>query len=148
MRVFKTGATRDSDESKFDYEGFLSPAVLERYAAYLHKHRIQSDGNVRSSDNWQLGISKDVYMKSLFRHFMDMWKEHRGLPSRDGRQDAICGLLFNAMGYLFEDLKEQVSIMEKGPIGWTGRAAPTRPEEKNATEASSTDEKSLPELYP
>jgi len=35
MRKFKSGALRDDDEDKIDYEGFLSPIVLERYAQYI-----------------------------------------------------------------------------------------------------------------
>jgi len=102
MRQFKSGATRDNEESKLDYEGFLSPIVLERYAQYMHKHRVQADGKLRDSDNWQKGMPLEAYMKSGWRHFMDWWKEHRDLESRDGIEDAICGLLFNAMGYLYE----------------------------------------------
>lgn len=105
MRVFGTGATRDGDTTKFDYEGFLSPAVLERYAQYLDKHRVQSDGKLRDSDNWQKGIPKDVYMKSALRHFVDVWKQHRGLEGQDELQDSLCAVMFNIMGYLFEDLK-------------------------------------------
>jgi len=61
----------------------------------------------RTSDNWQNGIPKEVYMKSGFRHFMDWWKEHRGYKSRDGVEEALCSLIFNASGYLFEILKEK-----------------------------------------
>jgi len=107
VRQFSTGATRDTDKDKLDFEGFLSPLVIERYAAYLHKHRIQADGNYRDSDNWQKGIPLTVYMKSGWRHFFDWWKEHRGLPSREGIEDALCGLLFNVMGYLHEILKNK-----------------------------------------
>lgn len=39
-------------------------------------------------------------MKSGWRHFMDWWMEHRGFPSREGIEDAICALIFNASGYL------------------------------------------------
>jgi hypothetical protein len=60
---------------------------------------------MRDSDNWQKGMGKDVYIKSGFRHFMDWWMEHRGQDSREGLQDALCALLFNTMGYLYEDLK-------------------------------------------
>ena len=105
IRTFKTGATRDNEEGKFDYEGFLSPLVLERYAQYMDKHRKQSDGNLRASDNWQKGIPKDAYMKSGWRHFMDWWKEHRGINSREGLEEALCALMFNVMGYLHEHLK-------------------------------------------
>jgi len=100
MRQFETGATRNSDDDQLDYEGFLSPAVLRRFAAYMHKHRIQADGKVRDSANWQKGMTLDSYMKSGMRHFMDWWLEHRGEESREGIEDALCGLLFNVQGYL------------------------------------------------
>ena len=110
VRRFTTGATRDTDAGKLDYEGFLSPLVLERYARYMNKHRVLPDGSLRASDNWQNGIPKDAYMKSLWRHFMDVWRAHRGWD--DGCQwisieEALCAVLFNAMGYLHEHLKER-----------------------------------------
>lgn len=114
VRTFETGATRDTEEGKLDYEGFLSPLVLERYARYMDKHRQQSDGSLRDSDNWQKGIPLSAYMKSGWRHFFDWWMEHRGIPSREGLEDALCALLFNVMGYLHETLKAgQRSVAEK-----------------------------------
>jgi hypothetical protein len=107
MREFKTGATRDTDEGKYDYEGFLSPLVLQRFGEYMNKHRKQADGKLRDSDNWQKGIPKDAYIKSAWRHFLDWWMEYRGYPSREGLEDALCALMFNAMGYLYEILKEK-----------------------------------------
>ena len=106
-RYFKTGAYRDTDENKNDYDGFLSPLVIESFGNYMNRHRNQSDGKVRDSDDWQKGIPKDQYIKSAWRHFLDWWKEHRGLKSRDGIDEAICGLLFNIMGYYHEHLKEK-----------------------------------------
>lgn len=105
MREFNSGATRDSEEGKFDYEGFLSPLVLERYGEYMDKHRVQADEELRASDNWQKGMPLDTYMKSGWRHFMDWWKEHRGHESREGLEDALCALMFNTMGYLHEVMK-------------------------------------------
>lgn len=107
MRKFKTGATRDEDKEKIDPEGFLSPVVLKAFCEYMHGHRKQADGKLRESDNWQKGIPKDVYMKSLWRHFLDLWLEHRGEKSREGVEDALCGILFNAMGYFHEYLKDK-----------------------------------------
>jgi len=106
MRYFESGATRNVDEDKYDYEGFLSPLVLERFGQYMHKHRKDNDGTLRKSDNWQLGIPKDEYIKSGFRHFVDWWLEHRGNKSREGLEDALMGVLFNVMGYAHEILKE------------------------------------------
>jgi len=108
IRQFPTGATRDKEEGKYDYEGFLSPIVIERYAAYMHKHRVQADGAIRDSDNWTKGIPKHAYMKSAWRHFMDWWMEHRkGGKRNDLLEEALCALMFNCMGYLFELLKEE-----------------------------------------
>ena len=106
-RNFETGAYRDTEEGKLDYEGFLSPIVLEEFAKYMDVHRKQSNGVMRDSDNWQLGIPKDTYMKSGWRHFMDWWMEHRGYKSREGLKWALCGVIFNAQGYLLEILKEE-----------------------------------------
>ncbi len=55
-REFISGATRNSEEGKLDYEGFLSPLALARYAQYMHRHRELEDGTLRASDNWQKGI--------------------------------------------------------------------------------------------
>ena len=109
MREFVTGATRDIDNGKHDPEGFLSPLVIERFNEYMHANRLQRDGALRDSDNWQKGIPKTAYMKSMWRHFFDVWKHHRGYPStaKEPLEIALCGLLFNAMGYLHETLKER-----------------------------------------
>ncbi len=112
MREFDTGATRNTDTDKLDFEGFFSPLVFKRCAEYLNKHRVQADGKLRDSDNWQKGIPFIVYMKSLWRHFLDMWTAHR-LSSDKPRtkhddedfEEAICAVIFNASGYLHELLK-------------------------------------------
>jgi hypothetical protein len=104
MRTFKSGATRNNDDDKYDYEGFLSPLVLERFAKYMHQHRLQADGKLRDSDNWQKGISLESYAKSGWRHFFSWWKAHRGYEAED-IEDSLCALLFNVQGYLHERLK-------------------------------------------
>jgi hypothetical protein len=111
IRQFASGATRNVDHHKLDYEGFLSPMVLHRFAVYMDKHRQQADGSLRSSDNWQKGIPKDVYIKSLIRHTIDFWAVTRGIGVVDhdtGEQatdeDLACAILFNAMGWLYETL--------------------------------------------
>lgn len=112
IRTFETGATRDTDQDKPDYEGFLSPLVLEEFGRYMLVHQKQADGNLRSSDNWQKGIPKEAYIKSMFRHFFDTWKLHRGLTVTDKKtgkpvtmNEALCALMFNVMGYLYEITK-------------------------------------------
>lgn len=105
MRNFGTGATRDTDEGKNDYEGFLSPLALEAFGDYMTRNRVQADGKLRDSDNWQKGIPREAYMKSGWRHFFSWWKHHR---SGKGTIEDLCALLFNVQGYLHEELKDNV----------------------------------------
>lgn len=110
VRKFDSGATRDLDINKHDYEAFLSPLVIERYAEYMHKNRHLTDGSLRDGDNWQKGIPFAAYAKSEWRHHVDFWKEHRGIATRDGMEDACCAILFNVMGYLHEYLKAKLDV--------------------------------------
>lgn len=122
MREFDTGATRDSDDSKIDYEGILSPRAIRRYGEYMNKHRIQADGKLRDSDNWQKGIPLAAYMKSLWRHLMELWTRHRIARFQSGWtpeerfdvEDALCAIIFNASGYLHEIMKPK-GITEPSP---------------------------------
>jgi len=108
VRKFKTGATRDTEIGKNNYAGALSPLVTRAFGDYMTKHREQSDGSLRADDNWKKGMTLDSYMESGWRHFLDWWLEHDGYESRDGLEDALCGLLFNVQGYLHEHLKEKL----------------------------------------
>lgn len=105
VRKFETGATRDTAEGKLDYSNFFSPAVLERRAVFMHKNRKQSDGTLRDGGNWKYGIPQEVYMSSMFRHFMTVWKENHGIDTEEGLEEALCAVLFNAEGMLYELLK-------------------------------------------
>lgn len=117
-RTFDTGATRDLSDHKPDYEGFLSVTAFRAYGRYMLGHRKMADGSLRDSDNWQKGIPIDAYMKSLFRHTIDVWDLHRQgdtLLDYDGvtpvtLEEALCGVIFNAFGYLHEVTKR--SVME------------------------------------
>lgn len=113
IRTFETGATRNLDSSKNDYEGFLSPLVIKAFGDYMTSHRKQKDGTLRDSDNWQKGIPIEVYMKSMFRHFMDVWTIHRGgtaVSPDTGEQvdlvEALNAVLFNVQGMMHETLKK------------------------------------------
>ncbi len=107
IRTFNTGASRDTSLDKLDFEGFFSPLVMKRFAKYMHHNRQMADGSLRESDNWQKGIPKDVYMKSMFRHFMDVWSAHRGV-GQASMEPSLCALMFNVMGYLHELLGQEV----------------------------------------
>lgn len=112
MRLYETGASRDTDEEKLDIEGFFSPRVLLRRAEYMHEHREQDDHR-RDGDNWQKGIPVEDYMKSLLRHVFHVWELWRELRltkklSLKEFEDALCAVCFNAEGILFELSKLQV----------------------------------------
>lgn len=119
MRTFGTGATRNVDENKHDYEGFLSPLVLEGYGAYMHEHRVQADGTLRAADNWQKGIPVAAYRSSLIRHVFTAWAIWRGWPVKPEQvgikqvvptlKSTLYAILFNVMGYLHELEKEDLA---------------------------------------
>lgn len=107
QQAFATGATRSADDNKFDYEGFLSPEVLNYFASYMHKNRVQRDGKLRASDNWQLGIPPHKYVKSLVRHGIDLWRAWRGTTTYNpdtGKAQTLgelcAAVLFNVQGLL------------------------------------------------
>lgn len=107
MRKFPSGATRDDEIGKLDFEGSLHPLVLKRFAEYMRTHRGDPP---RPDDDWQKLFGEehyDVCMRSLWRHFHDVWMEHRGYKSREGMEDALMGVMFNVMAYAYKYLKEK-----------------------------------------
>lgn len=115
LRQFDTGATRSPDTNRYDPEGFLSPIVIERFCEYMNKHRVQSDGSIRDSDNWQKGIPRSAYMKGMWRHFLHLWTRYRGYTVQDklateNIEEDLCSILFNAQGLLFEILKDKQNV--------------------------------------
>ncbi|MCE5283118.1 MAG: hypothetical protein LLG93_13555 [Deltaproteobacteria bacterium] len=112
VRSFNTGATRSADAGRYDPEGFLSPIVIERYCEYMNANRVQPDGSVRDSDNWQKGIPLAAYAKGMGRHHLHFWTRHRGYQVMDEKaakdlEEDLCAIIFNASGYLFELLKRK-----------------------------------------
>lgn len=110
IRMFGTGATRDTNTGKLDYEAFNNPLVDKRYAKYLHKHRKQSDGQMRDGDNWQKLFGEhhtDVCIKSLCRHIVDARLAHRDYQNEQPLEDSLCAIIFNAKAYLLKLLLDK-----------------------------------------
>lgn len=102
MREFETGAVRDNDDGKLNFEGALSPQVLWAFTAYMASHSKMKDGTIRSAGNWKKGFPDDVLMECLMRHVFDLWMLYEGeTPVRpeDGHEvdwnDALGGAMFN-----------------------------------------------------
>jgi hypothetical protein len=117
-REFETGATRSSDEGRYDPEGYMSPLVEERFSEYMLRHQYQADGKVRDSDNWQKGMPRETYMKGMKRHVLHLWLRHRGFEPNDPNaatdiEEDLCAILFNAQGYLHTLMAEQHSEAER-----------------------------------
>lgn len=114
-REFKSGANRNSDEGKLDYEGFISPVVEWAFAQYMHKHRLLEDGTLRDSDNWQNGIPVNELMKSGHRHWQDIRMKHRGFTPTDngkevGRLEALLGMKFNIDAMIYNEVKDKNDV--------------------------------------
>jgi len=126
MRVFESGATRNVEVDP-DYHGFLSPLALHAYGEYMHRHRLQADGTLRDSDNWQKGIPNDAFVRSLVRHVHDIQLVFDGygeFARQDDRDDNVLlahlsaalfnvqGMLHNVMLALLEDERQENRIAE------------------------------------
>jgi hypothetical protein len=124
IREFETGANRDSDDGKYDFEAFLSPEVLFEFAEYMHGKRHLIDGTYRDGDNWQKGMPINVHVKSFIRHSWDLWLWSRSREIRpkqriarlrprpeDGKippiKDTLAALLFAIQGIWLEIIKEE-----------------------------------------
>lgn len=119
VRRFETGATRSSDNDRYDLEGYLSPLALERFGEYMLKHQFQADGTKRDSDNWQKGMPLTTFAKGMHRHFLHFWQRHRGYHPKDAKaadniEEDLCAIIFNAQGYLHEILKYRYSRNDTG----------------------------------
>ena len=115
MRVFETGATRNA-ETYPDYHGFFSPLSMHAYGEYMHTHRLQADGSLRDSDNWQRGMPVDSYVRSLVRHTHDVQLIHDGyeqlargdVRDPDKLKAHLAAIIFNAQGMLHELVKAEL----------------------------------------
>jgi len=112
VRQFESGALRDNNTDKWDWDEALHPLVERSYAEFMHKNTYLSDGTRRPANNWQKGIPKDEYMKSQYRHFQDVWAMHHGIKVSDNHGpcnilDLLNALKFNINGYIYELLREQ-----------------------------------------
>ena len=89
MRKLKTGATRDSDNGKYEYLGFINPLCDYSFAKYMHKFRTMADGTKRESRNWQKGFGLEIPAQSLVRHLEDFKLLHEGFFVYEYRKDKI-----------------------------------------------------------
>ena len=112
MRKFETGATRSPIGDKLRYADFLDSRVIKRYCQYMHKHRVQADGQVREPNNWKKGVDRASLVDSLNRHQMDvlMWYHGYEDEMEEPIEEALCAVMFNTMALLDAVLKEQDKV--------------------------------------
>lgn len=112
LRTFATGATRDTARDKHEPWGFTSALAEQRFCGYMHRHRMQADGELRDSDNWKKGIPASAYRHSLSRHIQDLRLIFEGYASQAGEADleeVLCAVLFNVQGLLHETVKARLA---------------------------------------
>ncbi len=124
FRVFNTGAIRDADHHKIDPEAAFSPLVFNAYCQFMFQMSYLYDGTRRDEDNWQKGMGINSYMKSSWRHFLDLWSIHRGLRAKEHIVFVLCYLLFNISGYLHEYLEANPDALAEA-VKQSGRS-PTK----------------------
>jgi len=111
-REFESGAIRDNNTDKLDYDEATHPLVEMSFGEFMHGHTYLRDGTRRPADNWQKGIPRKEYMKSMKRHMMDAWALHHDIVVKDRTdghlvtlEEALNAMKFNINGYILELLK-------------------------------------------
>jgi hypothetical protein len=100
MRVFDSGAKRDSDTEKEDYIESISWLTLRRLAFYM-----KSKEKLYGRGNWQKGIPIEEYEKSMMRHLQKYFcKKYYDIDIEPG-VDHLAAALFNLQGLIHEQEK-------------------------------------------
>lgn len=113
MEQYGTGATRSDTSARNDPEGYLSAIAIERYCEYMTKHRVQADGSIRDSDNWQKGMPFGRALKGMWRHVMHLWIRHRGFVPSDqfaaaDMEEDLCAIMFNNQVMLHQLVRKRL----------------------------------------
>lgn len=116
LRTFDGGAVRDNLDGKLNYRGFLDWGVIQEFGRYMERHRHLPNGGLRDWDNWKQGMPRQVYVESLARHALDVLLlfNGEGEPTATSTEEALGGVLFNAMGLWREIRLERDLGKEEG----------------------------------
>ena len=106
FRTSSSGATRDLNDGKKQYDKFIHPLVIERFADYMQGKRAMPDGSSREGDNWWNGFPREWLIESMGRHYQDTLLHTKGFheATTEDEETALCGLLFNVQSMLMEVL--------------------------------------------
>lgn len=117
IRKFATGAIRSALGNKLEYDGYLNPLVLKRFAEYMKKHQTQPDGEQRAADNWQKNIPMASLHDSKKRHDFDVWLHLKGYSEEatETMEESLCAAIFGNMAMLKQ-------VMEQSGRGLGGLA--------------------------
>lgn len=100
IRTFKSGAIRDSEESKEDYVETISWTAFRRYAQYMTGKKSKY-----GSGNFKKGIDIESYERSLTRHLQKYLvnKYEGGDIEKD--EDHLSAMVFNLFGIMHEEAR-------------------------------------------
>jgi len=119
----------------------------------MTKHRVQADGTVRDSDNWQKGMTLSSYIKGLKRHVQHLWLRHRRWPVLDRKagvdiKEDLCAIIFNGKGTCTSYSRPSWPAGRPTPTRWDNRDLavtrqgarhPMKPMTPNATKIEVTE---------
>jgi hypothetical protein len=95
---FKTGAIRDSQEGKTDYNETISWTALNRYARYMTGKKAKY-----GAGNFKKGIETWSYVQSMLRH-VDKWMRNTYEEGNDEKdEDHLSAIVFNVFGIMHNE---------------------------------------------
>ncbi len=102
MRVFKTGAVRDSEDGKPDFVETVSFTAHHRFVKYMtEKKKKYGEGNFKK------GIPIESYEKSLLRHIDKYFRNKYENGNDEPNEDHLSAMRFNIDGIMLEESKQK-----------------------------------------
>lgn len=106
MKIFGTGAVRDSQEGKADFVETISFTAHERFARYM-----TSKKEKYGSGNFKKGIPIDSYERSLLRHVDKYFRNKYENGNDETEEDHLAAMRFNIDGIMHEE--ERISTLKE-----------------------------------
>lgn len=98
MITFKSGATRESTDSKVDFVETVSFTAHHRYAKYMTGKK-----NKYGPGNFKKGIPIESYEQSLLRHVDKYFRNKYEGGNDESGDDHLAAIRFNVDGIMHEE---------------------------------------------
>lgn len=101
--VFPSGAIRDSQEDKPDFNETISWTAFNRYAKYMTGKKSKY-----GAGNFKRGIPTESYVKSMLRHVDKFMRNTFENGDDEKNEDHLSAIVFNVFGIMHNEEQEKL----------------------------------------